>query len=71
MSSAAVSATRRRLAGVQEGADYLGISVWSLRNWCYQGRCASVKMGDRLMVEWSELDRIIAESTRPRLESAK
>ena len=71
MGITSLSETRRRLAGVQEGADYLGISVWTLRNWCYSGRCSSVKMGDRLMVEWSELDKLVSEALRPRLQVAK
>ncbi len=70
MTTATLSITRKRLAGVSEGAEYLGISIWTLRTWCYRGRCTSVKMGDRLMIEYAELDRMIAEASRPRLQKA-
>ncbi len=62
---------RRRLIGVAPAAEVLGISVWTLRSWCYRGRCSSFKMGDRLMLEEAELERIMNESERPRLEMAK
>ncbi len=65
-----VSATERSLVGVASAADRLGLSVHTLRNWCYQGRCASHKLGDKLMISSDEVERIIAESERPRLMKA-
>lgn len=60
-----------RLLRVQEFADRLGISVWSARRWCYEGKCDSCKLGGKLlMVPESEVDRLIAESLRPRILDA-
>lgn len=59
---------RRQLLGVVEAADELGLSHWTLRAWAYSGRISSNKLGSRLMIPRSEIDRIIAESERPRLE---
>lgn len=56
----------RRLYGVGEGAEMLGISIWTLRQWAYAGRCASVKLGSRLMIPAEELDRLIADGKRAR-----
>lgn len=61
---------RRRMIGVAPAAETLGISVWTLRNWCYQGKCASYKIGDRLMLDEEELNRIMDESRRPRIQVA-
>jgi excisionase family DNA binding protein len=56
-----------RLLTVQACADQLGLSVWTVRLWAYQGKIASHKLGSRLMVSQSEIDRIISESERPRV----
>ncbi|TCK75876.1 helix-turn-helix domain-containing protein [Acidipila rosea] len=54
---------------VQQGAERLNVSVWTLRSWAYAGRIASHKFGSRLMISRQELDRIIRESERPRLSN--
>jgi excisionase family DNA binding protein len=59
--------THHKLLTIQEAADSLGISVWTLRGWAYSGRISSHKLGKRLMVSLEELDRILTESERPRL----
>ena len=64
-------AIRRRMIGVAPAAEALGISVWTLRNWCYRGKCSSHKIGDRLMLDEAEIDRIMTEGERPRLEATK
>jgi predicted site-specific integrase-resolvase len=61
----------RRLIPVGTAAKQLGLSIWTLRGWCYRGRCASHKLGNRLMLDESEVERIISESERPRLVSSK
>ena len=58
-----------QLIGVVDGAKKLGISMWTLRAYAYKGTVASVKIGTRLMFEESELDRYIAENTRPRFHA--
>lgn len=60
----------RRLVSVDEGAYMLGISPWTLRVKCYRGECASNKIGTRLMVPLSEIDRIVVETQRPRIKVA-
>lgn len=57
-----------KLISVQGAAAALGISVWTVRAWCYCGRISSHKLGKRLMVAQDELNRILAETERPRLE---
>jgi excisionase family DNA binding protein len=56
---------------VQSAAHQLGLSVWTVRAWCYHGKITSAKLGSRLMVPAGELDRIAAEAIRPRLEPSK
>jgi excisionase family DNA binding protein len=56
---------------VQEFARRLQISVWTARGWAYRGKIASCKVGKRLLIPSSEVARLIAENTRPRLEQAQ
>ncbi len=44
-----------------------GISRWTWRSWAYSGRIASVKAGRRLLIPVAEIQRVIAEGTRPRM----
>jgi excisionase family DNA binding protein len=62
------SEVKPRLMSVRTAAEELGVSVWTLRAWAYSGRIGSHKVGNRLMIAPSEIDRIIGESERPRLE---
>lgn len=48
-----------------------GLSRWTWRSWAYSGKIASHKMGARLLIPISELNRVIAEGYRPRVEEAK
>lgn len=59
--------TNRVLLPVKVAAKRLGLSVWGVREMAYSGRCASHKVGNRLMIASDEVDRIIAESERPRV----
>jgi Helix-turn-helix domain len=59
------------LLGVQKAGEMLGLSPWTIRQWCYTGKIASYKMGTRLMVSQSEIDRILNDSLRPRLQDAR
>ena len=52
---------------VQEFARRLQISVWTARQWAYRGKIASCKAGKHLLIPASEISRLIAENTRPRL----
>ena len=39
--------------------------MWTVRGWAYSGRIASIKLGARLMIPTTELDRLIKENLRP------
>jgi excisionase family DNA binding protein len=51
---------------IKDAARQLGISVWTLRKSAYVGAVASVKVGTKLLIPASEIDRLIKEGTRPR-----
>jgi excisionase family DNA binding protein len=57
-----------RLVSVKTAAEILGVSIWTIRMWAYSGKICSHKLGKRLMVSTAEIDRIVTESVRPRLE---
>jgi hypothetical protein len=55
-----------------QGAEALSSrSRWSWRRDAYEGKIASVKLGTKLLIPVSEIRRVIAEGTRPRLPGAK
>ncbi len=54
-----------RLQSVKDFAACLGLSVWTVRGWAYRGRVASIKLGARMMIPTTELDRLISENLRP------
>src|SRR5438270_10682415 len=56
------------LLGMADAEQMTGRSRWSWRRDCYSGAVASVKIGRRLFVPISEVRRVIAESTRPRVQ---
>ena len=58
------------LLPIQDFADRLGISVWTARAMAYRGEISSVKLGRRLQVPASEVQRLIKENLRPRLVPA-
>jgi excisionase family DNA binding protein len=51
---------------VKHAARQLGISVWTLRKKAYEGDVASVKIGAKLLIPESEVERLIREGMRPR-----
>jgi len=56
------------LLGMTDVEAMTGRSRWRWRRDCYSGAVASVKIGRRLFVPISEVRRVIAENTRPRVE---
>jgi excisionase family DNA binding protein len=60
-------ATNQRLISVKDFGALLGVSLWTVRGWAYKGRVASVKLGARMMIPTTELDRLIEENLRPRI----
>lgn len=57
----------QRLLSVKDFGALLGVSLWTIRAWAYKGRVASVKLGARMMIPTTELDRLIQENLRPTL----
>jgi excisionase family DNA binding protein len=57
-----------RLLTIQNFADAIGISVWTARQYAYAGKIASVKIGKRLQVPATEVDRLIEQNMRPALQ---
>jgi excisionase family DNA binding protein len=55
----------RELVSVKEFARLLSISVWAARKWAYAGKIASVKLGSRLQIPATEVERIIEQNLRP------
>jgi hypothetical protein len=55
------------LLGMADAEAMTGRSRWSWRRDCYSGAVTSVKIGRRLFIPVSEIHRVIAENTRPRL----
>jgi hypothetical protein len=53
---------------VTEAESWSGISKWTWRRWAYEGRVASVKLGKRLVIPVAEIQRLVNEGTRPRIE---
>jgi excisionase family DNA binding protein len=66
--STAVQEKPERLVSVAAAADRLGLSIWTLRAWCYAGKFASCKLGGRLLIPESEIERAITESLRPAVQ---
>jgi excisionase family DNA binding protein len=57
--------------GVAEAESMTGVSRWTWRRWAYDGKIASVKLGKRLVIPASEIERLVAENTRPSLPVAR
>ena len=67
-----MSETKRKMkveyVGVIEAESITGVSRWTWRRWAYDGKIASVKLGKRLVIPASEIERLVVQNTRPALE---
>ncbi len=61
----------QRLISIKDWARIMGISVWTARQWAYSGKIASHKLGTKLSIPVSELDRICDATVRPALAVAE
>lgn len=62
-----ITAVQPRLYPVKIAAQLLGVSIWTVRQAAYKGEVASAKIGAKLLIPASEIDRVVNESTRPRI----
>ena len=60
-----------KLLSVEQTADLLGVSKWTIRAWIAQGKLKSAKLGSRRLVPQSEVERVIADATIPRAIDSK
>ena len=50
----------RALKSVEEAAELLGISKWTVRGYIKTGKLRPVRLGRRVLVEEAELERLVA-----------
>lgn len=55
----------RTLVPIQEAAQRLGLTVWGLRGWVYGGKIAFHRLGTRVMIANTEVERLIAATEVP------
>lgn len=48
------------LLSIENAAEILSVSPWTLRLWAKQGKLSTIKLGARRLVRRSDLDRIMA-----------
>ena len=53
----------KRLLNLQEAADLLGISLWTVRRWASERRFSIAKLGGRVLVPEESLRAFIEENT--------
>jgi excisionase family DNA binding protein len=47
--------------GLQEAAEAVGLSQWTLRKYVREGKIAAIRLGRRVLVEPSELHRLVEQ----------
>ena len=60
----------REFLSVKDAKAFTGISDWTWREWADSGKCASVKLGSRLLIPVSEIHRLLSEGLRPACKGA-
>jgi len=55
-----------RLYSVDEAAELLRLSHWSIWSWLKQGKIRGAKVGDRRVIRESELQRLIIDDPKER-----
>ena len=49
------------LKSIEEAAEVLGLSAWTVRAYVRKGRINPVRLGRRVLIEPCEIERVIAE----------
>ena len=57
----------RRLVGIKEAAEELGLAPVTIRTWIGRRKIAVVRLGRSIRIEDSELERLIDEGSVPAL----
>ncbi len=53
---------RHQLAlGLKEAAEAVGLSHWTLRQYIRQGKISAIRLGRRVLIEPSELEKLIEQ----------
>ncbi len=60
----------RALKSIEEAAGLLRISKWTVRAYIRDGKLRAIRLGRRVLIEESELERLIASGKAP-LEDAE
>lgn len=53
---------KQRLVSLPQGAAYLGLSLWSVREHVWHGRIPCVRIGRRVLLDLRDLDEVIEQS---------
>jgi excisionase family DNA binding protein len=61
----------RGLNSIEQTAARLGVKPVTIRMWAAARRIARVKLGRRVLIPESEIERLILENTIPRLPESK
>lgn len=56
---------KRRAVGINEAAELIGLSKWTIRKYVVERRIFSVKVGRRILIPMETLDKILAEGVPP------
>jgi excisionase family DNA binding protein len=63
-------APRAEYLGVEQAAALTSMSIWFWRRKAYNGTVSSVKIGRRLLIPRTEIERLVTENTRPRIATS-
>ncbi len=61
----------RALKSVEEAAELLGISKWTVRGYIREGKLKSARLGRRVLLAEDELERLVAKSQEPKEAAAE
>jgi excisionase family DNA binding protein len=59
------------LKSVEQAAQVLGISPWTVRSYIRVGKLKPVRLGRRVLLAEDELERLVAEGQEPREAQAE
>lgn len=58
----ATTPMKQRLVSLPQGAAYMGLSLWSMREHIWHGRIPCVRIGRRVLLDLLDLDEVIERS---------